>query len=125
VELKVEGQNPHIGMRNVHTLHAGGSKTVGGGRSDFFVFLVPTAKRAAELRYDGERLSFIPRRAELFPGTEGILEDCLDTDILMLGRGDYPLVLRFVLYERPADKINRLLRCIETPGLASGLDFEP
>ena len=124
VELRVEGQNPNVGMRNVCTLHAGQSKTVGGGRSDFLVFLVPTAKRAAELRFDGQSLSFVPRRPELFPGTEGIIEDCIDTDILMLGRGDYPLVIRFVLYERPLDKINKLLRCIETPGLAEGLDFE-
>jgi len=124
VELRVEGQNPNIGSRNVHTLHAGMSKTVGGGRSDFLVFLVPVAKRAAEVRFDGEKLAFIPRKADAFPGIEGALEDCLGTDILMVGKGGYPLVLRFAPYERPADKINRLLHCIETPGMAS-LDFEP
>jgi hypothetical protein len=124
VELRVEGQNPNIGSRNVHTLHAGAAKTVGGGRSDFLVFLVPTSKRAAELHYDGEKLRLVPLKPELFPATEGPIEDCLDRDILMLGKNAYPLVLRFIAYERPADKINRLLHCIETPGLTS-LDFEP
>jgi len=124
VEMRVEDQTANIGMRNVHTLHAGGSKSVGGGRSDFLVFLVPAANRAAELHFDGEKLAFLPRRPELFPGTEGPIEDCLDQDILMLGKGGYPLVLRFQRYEPPADRINRLLHCIETPGLFAGLDRE-
>ncbi|HRY55165.1 MAG TPA: VWA domain-containing protein [Spirochaetia bacterium] len=122
VEMRVEDQNANIGMRNVHTIHAGASKSVGGGRSDFLVFLVPAARRAAELHFDGERLTFLPLKPELFPGVEGSVEDCLGQEILMLGKNGYPLVLRFSVYERPADKINRLLHCIETPGLVRDLD---
>ena len=123
VELKVEDQNPNIGTRNVCTIHAGQAKSVGGPGSDFFVFLVPTARHAAELRFDGERLTLVPRKPELFPGVEGPIEDCLGQDILMLGKGGYPLILHFEVYERPADKINKLLHCIETPGLVSEADL--
>ncbi|HOX49636.1 MAG TPA: hypothetical protein PLG14_10660, partial [Spirochaetales bacterium] len=122
VELRVEDQNPHIGSRNVHTLHAGSAKAVGGGRSDYLVFLVPVPGGSAELHFDGERCVFVPLRPELFPGLEGPLEDCLGKDISMVSRSGYPLVLRFQKYERPADRINRLLHCIEAPGLFSDLD---
>jgi hypothetical protein len=35
----------------------------------------------------------------------------------MISKSGYPLTLRFALYEKPADRINKLLHCIETPGL--------
>lgn len=119
VELIVSEQNPHIGMRNVQSLSAGGSKSVGGGSSDFLVFLVSVPRRSAELHYDGEKLAFVPLRPELFPQLEGPMEDCLGKDIPMISRSGYPLMLRFLAYEKPADKINRLLHCIETPGLTA------
>jgi len=117
IELIVEDQNPHIGSRNVHTISAGGSKSVGGGASDFLVFLVSVPRKVAELHYDGEKLSFVPLRAELFPELSGPVEDCMGKAIPMISRAGYPLKLRFEAYEKPADKINRLLHCIETPGL--------
>jgi hypothetical protein len=117
VELLVADQNPHIGSRNVHSLSSGGSKSVGGGSSDFLVFLVSVPRRSAELHFDGEKLAFVPLRPELFPELDGPVEDCLGKDIPMISRSGYPLTLRFVAYEKPADKINRLLHCIETPGI--------
>jgi hypothetical protein len=117
VELLVADQNPHIGARNVRTLSAGGSKTVGGGASDFLVFLVSVPRRSAEIHFDGERLAFVPLRPELFPELSGPIEDCLGRDIPMVSRSGYPLTLRFTAYEKPVDKINRLLHCIETAGL--------
>jgi len=117
IELQVAEQNPHIGTRNVHSLSAGGSKSVGGGMSDFLVFLVSVPRRSAELHFDGEKLSFVPLRAELFPELKGPIEDCLGRDIPMISRSGYPLVLRFAVYERPVDKINKLLHCIDTTGL--------
>ncbi len=117
VELLVSEQNPHIGMRNVQTLSAGGQKSVGGGGSDFLVFLVSIPRKVAELHFDGEKLVFVPLRPELFPELKGPVEDCLGVDIPMISKSGYPLKLRFVAYEKPADKINRLLHCIETPGL--------
>ncbi len=122
VELRVVDQNPHIGRRNIHLLHAGASKTVGGGRSDYLVFLVPVPAHAAELHFDGESCVFVPLKPELFPDLEGPVADCLGRDIRMVSRRGYPLILRFTKYERPEDKINRLLHCIETPGLFSNLD---
>jgi hypothetical protein len=117
VELLVSEQNPHIGSRNVHRISAGGSKSVGGGRSDFLIFLVRVPRRSAELCFDGEKLSFLPLRPELFPELKGPVEDCLGRDIPMISRSGYPLTLRFALYERPVDKINKLLHCIDTTGL--------
>ncbi|HUW41567.1 MAG TPA: vWA domain-containing protein [Rectinemataceae bacterium] len=117
VELRVEGQNPHIGTRNVHKLHAGSFKTVGGGRSDFLVFLMTVPGKVAELHFDGERLTLVPRRPEFFPDGASPIEDCLGKEIRMQGKRGYPLILRFLPFERSADKMNRLLHCIETPGL--------
>jgi hypothetical protein len=117
IELLVADQNPHIGTRNVRAIPAGGSKSVGGGSSDFLVFLVSVPKRVAELHFDGERLVFVPLRGELFPDLQGPVEDCIGKDIRMVSRSGYPLILRFDAYERPADKVNRLLHCIDSPGL--------
>jgi hypothetical protein len=117
IELLVAEQNSHIGMRNVHALSAGASKSVGGGASDFLVFLVSVPRKSAELHFDGEKLAFVPIRSELFPELDGPMEDCLGKDIPMISRSGYPMTLRFVAYEKPANRINRLLHCIETPGL--------
>ena len=118
IELLVADQNPHIGSRNVHAVSAGGSKSIGGGSSDFLVFLVSVPKRAAELHFDGEKLVFVPLREELFPDLRGPVEDCIGKDIPMVSKSGYPLILRFEAYEKPADKVNRLLHCIDSPGLA-------
>ncbi len=117
IELLVTDQNPHIGSRNVHRIQAGSAKSVGGGSSDFLVFLVGVPRKSAELRFDGEKLAFIPLRPELFPDLQGPVEDCLGKEIPMISRAGFPLTLRFAAYEKPADKINRLLHCIDTTGL--------
>jgi hypothetical protein len=117
IEFTVAEQNPHIGLRNVHSISAGGSKSVGGGSSDFLVFLVSVPRRSAELFFDGDKLTFVPLRPELFPELSGPVEDCLGKDIPMISRSGYPLTLRFVAYEKPVDAINRLLHCIDTAGL--------
>jgi hypothetical protein len=117
VELRVEDQNPYIGLRNVHSLRAGSSKTIGGGASDFLVFLVRVPRRVADLHFDGEKLTFVPRRREFFPEVAGPVENCLGVDIPMVSSSGYPLILRFEPYEEPAKTINRLLHCIDVPGL--------
>jgi hypothetical protein len=117
IELKVEEQNPHIGLRNVHSVRAGAGKSVGGGASDFLVFLVPVPRHVADLHFDGEKLTFVPRRPEFFPELAGPVEDCLGKDIPMVSGSGYPLMLRFEAYEEPAMSINRLLHCIDVPGL--------
>jgi hypothetical protein len=123
LELRVAEQNPHIGMRNVQTIHSGSSRSVGGGRSDFLVFLVPVPQRSAEIHYDGETCTFVPLRPEFFPELGGKpLADCIGKEIAMVSKKGYRMSLRFSKYEAPANKINRLLHCIETPGLFQGLD---
>lgn len=117
IELRVEEQNPHIGLRNVHVVNAGTKKTVGGGSSDFLIFLVRVPRHAAELHFDGEKLIFVPRRLDLFPALSGPVEDCLGQEIPMVSSSGYPLTLRFIEYEEPAKSINRLLHCIDVPGL--------
>jgi hypothetical protein len=117
VELRVEEQNPYIGRRNVHSLRSGSSKSIGGGSSDFLVFLVRVPRRVADLHFDGEKLTFVPRRPEFFPEVSGPVENCLGVDIPMVSSSGYPLILRFESYEEPVKTINRLLHCIDIPGL--------
>jgi len=117
LELIVEEQNRHIGTRNIHSLSAGSSKSIGGGASDFLIFLVSVPRRSAEIHFDGEKLTFVPLRPELFPELSGPIEDCLGKDIPMISKGGYPMVIRFSRYEKPADKVNKLLHCIDTQGL--------
>jgi hypothetical protein len=117
IEFLVAEQNPHIGLRNVRSLTAGSSRSIGGGANDFLIFLVSVPRKSAEIHFDGEKLTFVPLRPELFPELSGPVEDCLGKDIPMISRSGYPLTLRFTAYEKPVDKINRLLHCIETPGL--------
>jgi len=117
IELRVEDQNPHIGLRNVHSIGSGARKSVGGGSSDFLVFLVRIPRRVADLHFDGEKLAFVPQRPEFFPELKGPIEDCLGVDIPMVSGSGYPLTLRFEAYEEPAKSINRLLHCIDMPGL--------
>ena len=117
LELIVDEQNPHIGTRNIHSLSAGSSKSIGGGASDFLIFLVNVPRKSAEIHFDGEKLTFVPLRPELFPELSGPIEDCLGKNIPMISKGGYPMVLRFSRYEKPADKVNKLLHCIDTQGL--------
>ncbi len=117
VEFRVEDQNPNIGLRNVRTLQSGGKKTIGGKRSDFLVFLVPVPPRAAEVYFDGEDLTVVPLRPELFPDYSGPIPGCLGTPIRMVNRFGKVLTLTFDRYVPPADRLNKILRCLESPGI--------
>ena len=117
VEMRVLEQNSHIGRRNVHELQAGQARSVGGKHSDYLIFLVPMPHSVAELHFDGESCIFAPKDRRLFPQLEGPMIDCLDKDIPMLSPRAFPLTLRFTRWEDPSLKINRLLHCIEVPGI--------
>jgi len=117
VEFRVLEQNSHIGRRNVHELHEGQARSVGGKRSDYLIFLVPMPQSVAELHFDGESCVFVPSDRRLFPELSGPVQDCLDRDIPMLSPRGYALTLRFSRWEEPSLRINRLLHCIEVPGL--------
>ncbi len=115
--LRVRDQNPYIGKRNIHALHAGGRKSVGGGSSDFWVFLLPVPARVAHLYFDGLEATLVPVRPEFFPDHEGVIESCLGRDIRMVTAKGKELFIRFDRYEAPVDRLNKLLHCIEVPGL--------
>lgn len=118
VTLKVAGQNPNIGKRNIRAMHSGGRASVGGGRSDFLVFLLPVPTRLAHLYYDGVDATLVPARPEFFPDYDRPIENCLDRDIRMVTLKGKELFIRFERYIPPIDKINKLLHCLESPGLA-------
>ncbi|MEI6874049.1 MAG: hypothetical protein WCL50_02850 [Spirochaetota bacterium] len=100
----------------MHELKAGASKQVGGRRSDFLIFLVSVPRAVGALHFDGETCIFVPGIPELFPALDGPVESCLGVEIPMRSPRGYPLALRFLHWEAPAARINRLLHCIEVPG---------
>lgn len=119
IALYVADQNPNIGRRNIHALHAGSRKSLGGGSSDFLVFLLPVPKNIASIYFDGVNATLVPNRSEFFPDLEGPKEACIGEDIRVLTSRGKELHIRLDLYEPPVDKINKLLHCIETPGMAA------
>lgn len=119
VEFRVEDQNPHVGLRNIRTLHSGGKKTIGGKRSDFLVFLVPVPSKVAEVYFDGEDLTIVPLKPEFFPDYAGPIPNCLNRPVKMVSRHGKTLLLSFELYVPPADRLNRLLHCVDAPGFAA------
>jgi hypothetical protein len=110
VYLFVDDQNTHIGRRNIHALKAGKTYTVGGGKSDFLIFLVPLPRRIGEFRFDGEKLDFVPRKSQYFPdlGSQ-VFPDCLGRTIRVISDKNYQLSFRILRYEDPLIPLNNLL----------------
>jgi len=117
LSLFVEDQNTAIGRRNVHLLKAGHTLTLGGGHSDFLVFLVPIPAHVAEVRFDGEKCLLIPRRGEYFPDiNDEPLQDCVGQTVRMISDKGYELKFRLDQYQDPLEKLNHFLHSIEFPG---------
>ncbi|MDR2435144.1 MAG: VWA domain-containing protein [Treponema sp.] len=118
LNLFVEDQNTFIGRRNIHALKSGYSFTVGGGKSDFLIFLVPIPAAIGEVRRDGNRCTFIPRKPAYFPdlGSKE-LPDCIGKTIRVISDKDYELRFRVERWEDPLLALNRLLNSIKVPGL--------
>lgn len=117
LNLFVQDQNTAIGKRNVHLMKAGHRLTLGGHNSDFLIFLVPIPHRIADVHFDGEQLTLIPRRPEFFPetGAEPIY-DCVGKTIHLKSAKGYDLYIRFEKYQDPLQTLNSFLRSIEIPG---------
>jgi hypothetical protein len=117
LSLFVEDQNTNIGRRNVHTVKSGYSLSIGGGNSDFLIFLVPVPPRIAELRSDGSQCTLIPRRPEFFPdiGSRQV-PDCIGKPIRIVSERRYELIIRIDRYEDPLITLNRLLHSVDVPG---------
>jgi hypothetical protein len=117
LSLFVADQSTAIGRRNVHIVKPGYNFTIGGGKSDFLIFLVPIPSRIAELRFNGEECTFIPRKPQFFPdiGVQPV-PDCIGKTIRIISERNYELYIRMECYEDPLITLNRLLHSIRVPG---------
>jgi len=85
LNLFVEDQNTAIGKRNIHSLKSDYSLTVGGGRSDFLIFLVPVPEKIGEIRRNGSECTFVPLKPEYFPDLgSSELKDCINKNIRVI-----------------------------------------
>jgi hypothetical protein len=116
LSLFVEDQNTAIGRRNIHMLKSGYSFTVGGGNSDYLIFLVPIPPHIAEIRSDGTQCTFIPRKSQFFPdiGSQTV-PNCIGKTIRIISEKNYELKIRFERYEDPLLSLNRLLNSVSLP----------
>jgi len=113
----VEDQNTLIGKRNIHNLKSGYSLSVGGGGSDFLIFLVNVPSNLGELRRNGSQLTFIPKKPKYFPDLgSSELRDCLNKTIRIISDRNYEMRFRFEMYEDPLESLNRVLNSIKVPG---------
>jgi hypothetical protein len=117
LNLFVADQNTAIGKRNIHSLKPGYSLTIGGGKSDFLIFLVPVPPNIAEVRHDGRDCAFIPRKPQYFPdiGSQTI-PHCIGKTFRVISDKKYELHIRFEKYEDPLNALNKMLRSIKVPG---------
>lgn len=122
VELKVRNQNPFIGSRNIKTLHAGRHRTVGGKSSDFLVFLLPVPRRIADIHFDGQNITIVPVKPAFFPDYNGPIEADFGEYIRIVNSRGKELFICFERYTPPLEKLNRLLHCIEVPGISAPLE---
>jgi hypothetical protein len=117
LNLFVEDQNTAIGKPNIHSLKTGYSLSVGGGKSDFLIFLVPVASNIGEIRRDGGLCTFIPRKPKYFPDLgSGELRDCINKTIRVVSDRNYEVRFRFEQYEDPLQELNRLFNSLRVPG---------
>jgi hypothetical protein len=116
LKLYVADQNTFIGKRNTHLVKPGLSYTVGGGRSDFLIFLVRVPPHIGELRYANSSCSFHPRKPEYFPdiGAEPV-QDCIGKTIRIISDKGYELFIRIEQYEDPLVELNRIMHSIKVP----------
>ncbi|MDL2229994.1 VWA domain-containing protein, partial [Treponema sp. OttesenSCG-928-L16] len=117
LSLFVEDQNTAIGRRNIHTVKSGYTFSVGGGKSDFLIFLVPMPPHIADVRFDGRDCTFIPRKAEYFPdiGSSSV-SNCIGKTIRVISDKKYELHIRIERYQDPLEALNKLLLSINVPG---------
>lgn len=117
LKLFVKDQNTFIGKRNTHLVKQGFKFTIGGGKSDFLIFLVPLPPSIAELHYEENHCILIPRKGRYFPdiGDEPV-KDCIGKTIRIISDKNYELYMRIEWYEDPLIKLNTLLRSVSVPG---------
>ena len=116
IELRVEGQNPNIGFRNISTVRDGGSKTVGGSSmSGFLVYLFPFPRKTAEISRKGNSYTFTPVKDRHFLDPAPV-ENCLGKEITLLTLDDRRVSIRFTRYVSALERINRIMHLTDEPG---------
>ncbi|MDR1215239.1 MAG: hypothetical protein LBK25_00995 [Treponema sp.] len=117
LSLSVENQNTNIGRRNFHSVKKGFSLTVGGGNSDFLIFLTPLPSCLAKIYFDGDYCSFIPLKRWFFPEIMSkALPDCIGRTIRIKTEKNYDIFIRIVLHEAPLRRLNKLFNLGRLPG---------
>ena len=117
LNLFVEDQNTAIGRRNIHAIKAGYTFSVGGGKSDFLIFLVPIPPHIADVQINGNNCTFIPRKPQYFPdiGSQSV-PSCIGKSIRVISDKNYELHIRMERYEDPLKALNKMLHSISVPG---------
>jgi hypothetical protein len=110
--LKVDTQNPNIGTRNIHPVPPGARRSVGGDGSTFLIYYIPMPRRIGEIRNDGKRYIFVPKRPEHFPDLSKPLVDCLEKPIRAVSSRGREVIFHFHEYVSPLEQLNRLMRSV-------------
>jgi hypothetical protein len=116
LNLFVEEQNTAIGKRNIHTLKKGNTYSVGGGTSDFLIFLIPVPPKVAALYFDGNNCTFTPLKPKYFPDLGSTpVNECIGKTIRLLSDKNYEVFFHFERYMDPLIALNLLMHSIQTP----------
>jgi hypothetical protein len=118
ISLFVDDQNTHIGKRNIHAMKAGNRYSIGGGKSDYLIFLVPLPDRIGELYFDGRQFTFIPKKPQYFPelGDQRV-SNCLGKTIKVMSDKRYELTFHLAFYDDPLNSLNRILNSVKVAGV--------
>ena len=119
IEMKVVGQNPNIGGRNIHPVGTGSRRSVGGGGSTYLIYLYQFPGHIGELTHDGQGFVFVPLRVEFFPDLGGPVHDCLGKNIRLRTKDKREVGISFHEYVSPLDQVNRIMHLIDKPGVRS------
>jgi hypothetical protein len=117
LSLFVEDQNAATGRRNIHAVKPGCSYTIGGGNSDYLIFLLPLPPRIAEIyAHEDGSCTFMPKRPRFFPELgSNALPDCIGKTIRIISGKNYELFIRLERYEDPLKSLDWLLQAIKPP----------
>jgi hypothetical protein len=117
IEMYVEGQNPNIGLRNVHGIKEGKRLCVGGKGSSFLIFLVPLPRCIGVIERKNDSYRFVPLRSEYFPGDGSPVENCLDRNLVLISNHGKRIIFRFSKHVSKLEKINKIMHLIDRPGI--------
>jgi hypothetical protein len=110
--MRVRDQNSQIGSRNIHRVPPKRALSVGGDGSAFLIYFVHVPRRIGELRNDGKRFVFTPKKLDYFVELTEPLQECLGKEIRAVSSRGYPVTFAFHEYVSPLEELNRLMRSI-------------